>query len=116
MVMRHGLAVFLLITMCTSLLFVYMSHGGAHKEHGGAPGGQSEKSEKPTDTRDTPQKARTPALQGYNSIIDHKGYSNKPAIEAEARTPAVRSNLYAQQPGCHNIQTTNFMVETNKAD
>ncbi|XP_018590230.1 alpha-N-acetylgalactosaminide alpha-2,6-sialyltransferase 5 [Scleropages formosus] len=70
--MRHGLAVFLLITMCTSLLFVYMSHGGAHKEHGGAPGGQSEKSEKPTDTRDTPQKARTPALQGYNSIIDHK--------------------------------------------
>ncbi|KAL4608272.1 alpha-N-acetylgalactosaminide alpha-2,6-sialyltransferase 5 [Arapaima gigas] len=63
--MRHGLAVFLLITMCTSLLFVYnLSHGGgAHKEHGDAPGARSEK---PTEAR------RAPALQGYTSITDHK--------------------------------------------
>ncbi|XP_072543101.1 alpha-N-acetylgalactosaminide alpha-2,6-sialyltransferase 5 [Salminus brasiliensis] len=63
--MRHGAAVFLAITMCTSLFFVYVSNSD-----GGRSSDRSAQSAKPTKAPARPRPA-PPALQGYTSIIDH---------------------------------------------
>ncbi|KAK1164120.1 alpha-N-acetylgalactosaminide alpha-2,6-sialyltransferase 5-like [Acipenser oxyrinchus oxyrinchus] len=65
--MRHGLAVFLVITMCTSLLLVYNS--SSHR----APHHPQRKEPELGNITAKPQKIIVaPALQGYISIIDHK--------------------------------------------
>jgi len=69
---RHGVAVFLAITMCTSLLFVYsVSYSNNTTASSASKGASGEKVE-PTSAPRAP-----PALQGYSSIIEHKvnGYS-----------------------------------------
>ncbi|KAG5285533.1 hypothetical protein AALO_G00004450 [Alosa alosa] len=73
--MRHGVAVFLAITMCTSLFFVYnASFSSSSNTSRGSNDASSRKSELSPSTP-TPVKAhKSPpsVLQGYNSIIDHK--------------------------------------------
>ncbi|XP_026062603.1 alpha-N-acetylgalactosaminide alpha-2,6-sialyltransferase 5 [Carassius auratus] len=65
--MRHGVAVFLAITMCTSLLFVYsVSYNNNTTASSPSKGASGEKVE-PTSAPRAP-----PALQGYSSIIEHK--------------------------------------------
>ncbi|KAG1937873.1 alpha-N-acetylgalactosaminide alpha-2,6-sialyltransferase 5 [Pimephales promelas] len=65
--MRHGVAVFLAITMCTSLLFVYsVSYSNNTTASSASKGASGEKVE-PTSAPRAP-----PALQGYSSIIEHK--------------------------------------------
>ncbi|XP_059418827.1 alpha-N-acetylgalactosaminide alpha-2,6-sialyltransferase 5-like [Carassius carassius] len=65
--MRHGVAVFLAITMCTSLLFVYsVSYNSNTRASSASKGGSGEKVEPTRAAR------ATPALQGYSSIIEHK--------------------------------------------
>ncbi|KTG39685.1 hypothetical protein cypCar_00018165 [Cyprinus carpio] len=65
--MRHGVAVFLAITMCTSLLFVYsVSYNNNTTASSASKGASGEKVE-PTRAARAP-----PALQGYSSIIEHK--------------------------------------------
>nr|XP_023671647.1 alpha-N-acetylgalactosaminide alpha-2,6-sialyltransferase 5 isoform X1 [Paramormyrops kingsleyae] len=66
--MRHGVAAFLLITMCTSLLFVY--NISTSKEHNDAGSRHRQKPTVPYSR--SPRAPRTPALQGYGSIIDHR--------------------------------------------
>lgn len=64
---RHGVAVFLAITMCTSLLFVYsVSYNNNTTASNASKGASGEKVE-PTSAPRAP-----PALQGYSSIIEHK--------------------------------------------
>lgn len=64
---RHGIAVFLAITMCTSLLFVYsVSYNNNTTASSASKGASGEKVE-PTSAPRAP-----PALQGYSSIIEHK--------------------------------------------
>ncbi|XP_066537431.1 alpha-N-acetylgalactosaminide alpha-2,6-sialyltransferase 5 isoform X1 [Hoplias malabaricus] len=64
--MRHGAALFLAITMCTSLFFVY----NVNNSDGGR---SSDGSTQTMKTTKAPAKAppAPPALQGYTSIIDH---------------------------------------------
>ncbi|XP_016423119.1 alpha-N-acetylgalactosaminide alpha-2,6-sialyltransferase 5-like [Sinocyclocheilus rhinocerous] len=65
--MRHGVAVFLAITMCTSLFFVYsVSYTNNTTASSASKGASGEKVE-PTRAARAP-----PALQGYSSIIEHK--------------------------------------------
>ncbi|XP_035279419.1 alpha-N-acetylgalactosaminide alpha-2,6-sialyltransferase 5 [Anguilla anguilla] len=67
--MRHGVAVFLVITMCTSLLFVYnASYNNASRDRSDVDSGQKE----PAKTNAKPQKPQISTLQGYSSIIDQK--------------------------------------------
>ncbi|MBN3298587.1 SIA7E sialyltransferase, partial [Amia calva] len=66
---RHGVAVFLAITMCTSLLFVYNSSYSSTQRDQNDPGSRENE---PRKINTKPEKAQIPALQGYSSIIDHK--------------------------------------------
>ncbi|XP_028974831.1 alpha-N-acetylgalactosaminide alpha-2,6-sialyltransferase 5 isoform X2 [Esox lucius] len=78
--MRHGLAVFLVVTLCASLLLVY--NAGFHGSSGAAAvGGSRDGSDAAGRSRQTTkapvdgQKSsppHPPVLQGYSGIIDHK--------------------------------------------
>lgn len=67
--MRHGVAVVLVITMCTSLLLVYnTSYNNVSRVHSDVDRGQKE----PVKTNPEAKKLLISTLQGYNSIIDQK--------------------------------------------
>ncbi|KAA0718945.1 Alpha-N-acetylgalactosaminide alpha-2,6-sialyltransferase 5 [Triplophysa tibetana] len=68
---RHGVAVFLAITMCTSLFLLYsVSYNTDSTASSASKGASGEKAEPTKETVDT---HRTPVpLQGYSGIIDHK--------------------------------------------
>ncbi|XP_057188985.1 alpha-N-acetylgalactosaminide alpha-2,6-sialyltransferase 5 [Triplophysa rosa] len=69
--MRHGVAVFLAITMCTSLFLLYsVSYNNDSTASSASKGASGEKAEP---TKETVNAHRTPVpLQGYSGIIDHK--------------------------------------------
>ncbi|KAI7810083.1 putative alpha-N-acetylgalactosaminide alpha-2, partial [Triplophysa rosa] len=68
---RHGVAVFLAITMCTSLFLLYsVSYNNDSTASSASKGASGEKAEP---TKETVNAHRTPVpLQGYSGIIDHK--------------------------------------------
>ncbi|KAJ8406403.1 hypothetical protein AAFF_G00306340 [Aldrovandia affinis] len=66
--MRHGVAVFLAITMCTSLLFVYNTSYNAWRDHSDVDNRQNE----PSKASVKPKKPQISTLQGYSSLVDHK--------------------------------------------
>ncbi|XP_051990329.1 alpha-N-acetylgalactosaminide alpha-2,6-sialyltransferase 5-like isoform X1 [Xyrauchen texanus] len=68
--MRHGVAVFLAITMCTSLFFLYSVSYNNSTTSSASKGASSDKVE-PTNASLKTHRA-APALQGYSNIIDHK--------------------------------------------
>ncbi|XP_028667022.1 alpha-N-acetylgalactosaminide alpha-2,6-sialyltransferase 5 isoform X1 [Erpetoichthys calabaricus] len=75
--MRHGVALFLVITMCTSLLVVYNSRGNGSSNNSSSsqrdqPVVQRKEEKQPVQIATTAMKASAPPLQGYISIIDHK--------------------------------------------
>ncbi|KAM6948910.1 alpha-N-acetylgalactosaminide alpha-2,6-sialyltransferase 5 [Aplochiton taeniatus] len=69
--MRHGIAVFLVITLCASLFLVY--NGSFNYASRGANDTRIRQSEQhPNKTTVKTPKPHPPVLQGYNGIIDHK--------------------------------------------
>lgn len=60
---RHGAAVFLAITMCTSLFFIYNINNNNNND--GRAGSSAASTQKPH------KAPPPPPLQGYISIIDH---------------------------------------------
>ncbi|XP_006634828.1 alpha-N-acetylgalactosaminide alpha-2,6-sialyltransferase 5 [Lepisosteus oculatus] len=67
--MRHGIAVFLAITMCTSLLLVYnSSYSNTQKLQNDS----ESREHQPTKLVTKPPRDQLSPLQGYSSIIDHK--------------------------------------------
>ncbi|XP_039591629.1 alpha-N-acetylgalactosaminide alpha-2,6-sialyltransferase 5 isoform X2 [Polypterus senegalus] len=75
--MRHGVALFLVITMCTSLLVVYNSRGNGSSNNSSSsqrdqPVVQHKEEKQPVQIATTAMKTSAPPLQGYLSIIDHK--------------------------------------------